>query len=198
MKVFAVSDVHVDYRVNKQWLRGLSSVDYREDILILAGDLTGDLSLLEQCLRSLAIKFHKVLFVPGNHELRVVRDKIKSSLQKFHRVLVISSDCGVWIDVYRQGPLSILPLFGWYDFSFGQPCAKLRDTWSDFRTCIWPDSYTERHIVNYFISRNSAKLATDNQTLISFSHFLPRIDVMPWFTRRSQRYLYPVLGSYLL
>jgi hypothetical protein len=35
-------------------------------------------------------------------------------------------------------------------------------------------------------------------TLISFSHFLPRIDLMPNYIPRAQRWLYPVLGSVTL
>lgn len=198
MKVFAVSDVHVDYRLSKEWLLGLSASDYRKDILILAGDLTDNLQLLEQCFRSLSTKFSKVLFVPGNHELWVVRDKIKTSFQKFDRILEISADCGVSTDIYQQGRFSIVPLFGWYDFSFGKPCAQLKSTWSDFRACNWPDGYGEPEVTDHFISMNTDKLNLTNQVLISFSHFLPRIDLMPAYIHSSQRYLYPVLGSTLL
>lgn len=198
MKVFAISDIHVDYQASRQWLLGLSSLDYRKDTLILAGDLTDDLLLLEQCLRSLSTKFNKVLFVPGNHELWVVRDRIKTSFHKFDKVLKISADCGVSTEVYRQGRLTIVPLFGWYDFSFGAPCDKLKSAWSDFRTCAWPPGYTETDITGYFISKNTSSLHTSNEVLISFSHFVPRIDLMPSFIHPSQRYLYPVLGSVLL
>lgn len=195
MKVFAVSDVHVDYQTNKRWLLGLSSLDYQNDVLILAGDLTDDLHILEQCFRSLSSKFNKVLFVPGNHELWVVRDKTQTSLQKFDRVLEISAACGISTDVYHQGRISIVPLFSWYDFSFGEPCEKLKTTWSDFRICVWPDGYAEQDVTDYFISKNADKLATTNHVLISFSHFLPRIDLMPSYIHPSQRYLYPILGS---
>ena len=197
MKVFALSDVHVDYQASKQWLLGLSTLDYQRDILILAGDLTDDLQLLEKCFRSLSSKFRKVLFVPGNHELWTIRDNIETSFQKFERILEICSDCEIWTDIYQQGRLSIVPLFSWYDFSFGEPCIKLKHTWSDFRTCVWP-GYTELDITRYFISKNTDRLGAFNQVLISFSHFLPRIDLMPSYIHPSQRYLYPVLGSSLL
>ncbi len=42
---------------------------------------------------------------------------------------------------------------------------------------------------------NTATAPTDGGTLISFSHFLPRIDVMPKRIPQKYRYLYPVLGS---
>ena len=40
MKVFAVSDVHVDYAENLAWILGLGYKEYANDILILAGDVT--------------------------------------------------------------------------------------------------------------------------------------------------------------
>ena len=57
MKVFAVSDVHVDYSENREWLLNLSSDKHANDILILAGDLTDNLQLLKKCFLSLVSKF---------------------------------------------------------------------------------------------------------------------------------------------
>jgi len=198
MKVFAISDIHVDHQSNKEWLLGISSQDYKSDILILAGDLTDNLQLLEYCLRNLASKFAKVLFVPGNHELWVARNKDLTSFQKFYEVLKISADCGVLTSTCHIDHLSIVPLFSWYDFSFGQPCEKLRSVWSDFKTCTWTTGYTEREVTDYFLRKNTDTLNTHNNVLISFSHFLPRIDLMPFYIPPSYRYLYPVLGSSLL
>ncbi len=45
MRVFALSDIHIDYHENEQWLSRLSSMDYQEDILILAGDVTDNLRI---------------------------------------------------------------------------------------------------------------------------------------------------------
>lgn len=195
MKVFAVSDVHVDYQVNENWLLGLSSTDYQDDVLILAGDLTDDATLLERCLIRLTRKFRKVMFIPGNHELWVIRDKETSSLDKLKKVLRISADCGVSTNIQRFGELTIVPLFSWYDFSFGEPGSKLNETWSDFRACSWPPEYDEASVTKLFLNMNAGRLETSNRVLISFSHFLPRIDLMPFYIPASFRYLYPVLGS---
>ena len=46
MRVFALSDVHVEYQGNSTWIRNLSDVEFQQDVLILAGDVTHDLSLL--------------------------------------------------------------------------------------------------------------------------------------------------------
>ena len=71
MRVFALSDVHVDYPENLEWVLGLSNIDYQNDVLILAGDVSDDLKKLELVFEALLGKFCKVLFVPGNHELWV-------------------------------------------------------------------------------------------------------------------------------
>jgi predicted phosphodiesterase len=39
MRLFALSDVHVDYEANAEWIRGISASDCRDDVLILAGDV---------------------------------------------------------------------------------------------------------------------------------------------------------------
>lgn len=74
MRIFALSDLHIDYDLNKQWIAQLSTDDYRDDVLILAGDVSDSLLLLEWCLKTLASRFKKVLYVPGNHDLWVIRD----------------------------------------------------------------------------------------------------------------------------
>lgn len=40
MRVFTLSDIHIEYMVNKQWVADLSAIDYRDDVLILAGDIS--------------------------------------------------------------------------------------------------------------------------------------------------------------
>ena len=200
VRVFAISDIHVDYQENREWLSGLSSVDYLEDILILAGDLTDDLQLLEQCFHELSTKFLKALFVPGNHELWVARGKTSAltSIEKYQLVCKVAEANGISMEPFELDSLSIVPLLGWYDFSFGTPCEKLLGGWMDFHACVWPDHLQAPDITRYFLEKNRAYLQTTNRTLISFSHFLPRIDLMPFYIPQSYRYLYPALGSVLL
>lgn len=198
MKVHVVSDVHIDYQENSLWLFNLCHKSYQEDILIIAGDLTDRLTILEQALDNLVTKFRQVLFVPGNHELWVARDKIACSMEKFNQILSLVKKCGASTDVFTLGQLSIVPLFSWYDFTFGQPNKELRHAWADFRTCKWPDGYTEDTITREFLALNLERLTTQNKQVISFSHFLPCIEVMPSFVHPSKHYIYPVLGSNLL
>ncbi|MFT4813170.1 MAG: 3',5'-cyclic AMP phosphodiesterase CpdA, partial [Paracoccaceae bacterium] len=67
MRFFALSDIHVDYSENLNWVEAIDSDAYRDDVLILAGDATDDLALLSRILEGLRLKFGSVLFVPGNH-----------------------------------------------------------------------------------------------------------------------------------
>jgi predicted phosphodiesterase len=196
MRVFALSDVHVDYDVNARWVGGLSMSDYRDDVLILAGDLTDTLPRLEWCLATLAARFKKVLFVPGNHDLWVIRDDPrKDSLQKFDDVCAAVESSGASMQPFRERGLAIVPLLGWYDYSFGEPGEELKATWMDYRACRWPSGFTEEKIAAYFAAFNDKQVTHVHEKVITYSHFLPRIDVMPWFIPGASRLLYPILGS---
>jgi Icc-related predicted phosphoesterase len=102
--------------------------------------------------------------------------------------------------------LTIVPLFSWYDFSFG-PCSDyLKDRWMDFYKCRWGRPYDdlkafserEKAIADYFHALNEPHLKIKNKKIISFSHFMPRIDVMPEHIPTVHQKVYPVLGSWAL
>lgn len=194
MRVFVISDVHIDYTENMEWLFGLSAYDYQDDILILAGDLTESLTLLRESFNHLVTKFRRVLFVPGNHELWIEKDREGHSLEKFEDVCNVAVECDVSIEPYHVGNLSIVPLHGWYDFSFAEPDAMLLDHWMDFRRCKWPEDAKLTDVTEFFLQKNTKHLQTKNETVISFSHFLPRIDLMPPYIPQNYRFVYPVLG----
>lgn len=198
MRVFAVSDIHIDYSENKHWMLNLSNIDYQQDILILGGDVSDKLSLLELCFSELARKFKKVLFVHGNHELWVSREKSFDSMQKFHKVCEIALDNEIVLEPFTEDELSIVPLQSWYDFSFAKPSEQLLKVWGDFHSCRWPNEISCEVITAYFLDRNRPCLDIKNKTLITFSHFLPRIDLMPEYIPERFRYIYPVLGTNLL
>jgi predicted phosphodiesterase len=196
MRVFALSDIHVDYNVNAQWVAGLSATDYRNDVLILAGDVTDSRKLLEWCLTALANKFAKVLFVPGNHDLWVLRDERgKDSLQKFEEVRALVAESGASMEPFHAKGVSILPLLSWYDYSFGQPSEELKGMWMDYRACRWPHGYAEKEITAHFASLNDERITTNGAKVITYSHFMPRMDLLPGFIPNAGRVLFPVLGS---
>lgn len=197
MRVFALSDVHVDYGANAQWIADLSREAFRDDILILAGDVSDDIRLLGQCLSSLAGRFRKLLFVPGNHDLWVARhDPGLTSLDKFDRVLRVAAECGAETAPHVEDGLAIVPLFSWYDYSFGVPGEALRGAWADYFACRWPDGMGATEVTAHFLARNPPRpLVAADATIITFSHFLPRGDLLPVRVLPNGVDLHPVLGT---
>lgn len=197
MRVFALSDVHFDYEVNAIWVGELSNFDYRDDVLILAGDLTHKLSQLGSCLRALVARFKKVLFVPGNHDLWVLGERPnKTSLQKFAEVATTVEVSGASMQPFWTGHVLIAPLLGWYDYSFGQPTDKLREIWMDYHACRWPEHFGPQEVASHFTALNRQRApGAAAARVITFSHFMPRLDLLPAFVRSRHRVLDPVLGS---
>ena len=196
MRIFTVSDLHVDYPENLKWVLELPSDEFAQDVLILPGDVSDSLELLKSTFEVLKSRFGEVLYVPGNHELWVDGTEFECSLEKFHAVMALCQASGVETNVFTAGKLSIVPLLSWYDFSFGEPCAYLKRAWRDFKACRWPAQLqTPVQVCEFFLQRNTAVLETVNDKIISFSHFLPRIDVMPSRIPAHRRRVYPVLGS---
>ena len=196
MRVYALSDIHVDYAENLAWIKALTEAEYRDDLLLLAGDVTDDIGLLEEVLCHLCVCFRQVFFVPGNHDLWVRRDGFACSLAKFTAIEQLCDRLGVETRPVELSGLSIVPLLGWYDFSFGEPDRHLRRAWRDFKACQWPREFgDEQAITAHFLALNEERLNTTNDCLISFSHFLPRLDVMPPQIPQHRRRVYPVLGT---
>jgi predicted phosphodiesterase len=201
MRVFAVSDIHLDYAPNRAWVEQLSEQDYQRDVLILAGDISDRLSLLIDGFEALMRRFATVLYVPGNHDLWVHRENLGDSFEKFEVVREAATSRGIQVTPFRRGSLAIIPLLGWYDYSFGMPDDYLRSAWTDYRACRWPAGYDEATVTRWFIERNPDASLAELQgagEVITFSHFLPRIDLMPDRIPEKHRRLYPILGTALL
>lgn len=198
MRIYTVSDLHIDYELNRKWVFNISDQEYKNDILILAGDITGDLPEMAKVFEKLGNSFKEVLFVPGNHDLWVLRDGSMNSLDKLQIVKDTACDYGIRMQPYTYGTLTIIPLYAWYDFSFGKPTQETVIRWADFRMCKWPAYYDLESITEYFLKLNEANIGLRNETVITFSHFLPRIDVMPYYIPPDKREIYPMLGSELL
>lgn len=196
MKIYAASDLHADYPENLEWVRSLEGEDLQADLLILAGDISDRWETLREVLARLVSSFRAVCYVPGNHELWLREEDPDCSLEKFHAVQALCEELGVVTGVYRGDGFSVVPLLSWYDFSFGEPDRYLRRAWRDFRRCRWPDELGDDPAVSeFFLSRNSGLLDVRDDTVISFSHFLPTLAVMPDRIPMDRRRVYPVLGS---
>ncbi len=192
MRVFAISDIHIDFEENRQWVWNLSQKDYQEDILLVAGDIHSKIPEVAKTFVQLKKCFAQIMFVPGNHDLWTSLEPQYSSLEKFRLLQKTCQEEGIQTTPFSTGKLTIVPLLSWYDFSFGKPTNQVVSSWGDFYRCKWPPEFDMPAITKFFLDENQPLLKSYPGKVISFSHFLPRIDVMPIFSKRD---LFPVLGS---
>jgi predicted phosphodiesterase len=199
MRIFAISDIHIDFQENAQWIRSLSKTEFVEDLLILAGDISDSIYNIAKCFELLSKKFKTVFYVPGNHELWVKSGSPLTSIDKFWELLNLAHDFGIVTQAKTIHEITIIPMFSWYDLSFGLMTDELQRRWMDFTHCKWPEGLdTPAAQNNFFLDKNSLKESPTSETVITFSHFLPRIDLMPHYIPTKFRDIYPVLGSPLL
>ncbi|WP_018415193.1 metallophosphoesterase [Teredinibacter turnerae] len=195
MRLFVLSDIHTDFEENESWLGQLSKTDYLNDALILAGDISDSISRIERCFEQVCKRFEVVFFVPGNHDLWVNRCGSETSLKKFGLLKSMCRQYGIQISRSHIGNTEIIPLLGWYDYSFGSLSPELERAWMDFRNCRWPSELrTTSDVCEYFLSQNSLEKSSAGN-VVTFSHFVPRIDLMPHYIPSRHRVVYPVLGS---
>lgn len=125
MKLYAISDLHLNSEVNRRALAALPN--HPEDWLILAGDTGETEEHLHYALSILTRRFQRLLWVPGNHDLWTLPSD-RSGLRgeaKYRRLVAVCRDYGVLTpeDPYvlwtGEGPQCWLaPLFLLYDYSF--------------------------------------------------------------------------------
>lgn len=172
MRLFATSDLHTDYKENFRWLQELSDTEYRNDALIVAGDVSDRLEIIRETLLLLRSKFRQLFFTPGNHELWVRGMEI-NSLEKFQLVLDLCDELDIATKPVRLEDYWIIPLFSWYDGVF-EPKMK---SWADFHFCKWPADAAP--LSDYFLRLNDPYLKAYDAPVITFSHFIPRHDLLP-------------------
>jgi len=180
MCVFAISDLHTDFKENRLVIEHLPDDTFKEDALIVAGDVADSLEIIEHTLALLRSKFRQVCYVPGNHELWV-RDGAYDSMEKLRRVLELCRRIDVETNPVKVDGLWLVPLFSWYDREFDSD-GDDRDLeelegWADFYFCKWPAGVGD--ICQHFLDMNEANIRRFDAPVISFSHFLPRRDLLP-------------------
>lgn len=125
MKLYAISDLHLNYEENRQALLELPS--YQDDWLIVAGDVGDSFEHFELAWQQLAPRFAQLLWVPGNHDLWTLDDLPETprgearyrelvEICRRYNVLTPEDPYVVWPGA---GPPHVLaPLFLLYDYSF--------------------------------------------------------------------------------
>ena len=194
MRIFALSDIHVDYDDNLAWIKNLSSADYTKDTLLLAGDASHDQDTLADALESLRAKFERIFFVPGNHDLWLRTARFNDSMEKLGAVLKLCQKLDVLTNPARidcggeRTGVWIVPLYAWYEKpeessgslfvpKMGEdPALKM---WADNKEVKWPPFVNGITAAEHFLGLNSRHLDRQYEAaVISFSHFLPRQELM--------------------
>lgn len=135
MKLWAISDLHLDYRTNQGALPELQAGPH--DWLITGGDLCTRPDHLRQALDTMCARFDRVFWVPGNHELWSCpnpdnKDEQLRGVAKYHHLVDVCREFHVltpedpfitWPD--PDNPVVIAPLFIPYDYSFRPPDVPL-------------------------------------------------------------------------
>jgi predicted phosphodiesterase len=127
MRLWAISDLHLGHRVNREALDALPY--FGRDWVVLGGDVGETEEHLEAALSAFARRFARVIWVPGNHELWTVRSaRAGSELRgqaKYEALCALCRRYGaltpedpwpVWTG--EGGPRIVAPLFVLYDYSF--------------------------------------------------------------------------------
>ena len=198
LRVFTISDCHIDSAPNRAWLEAHCP---KPDcgcfhVLVLPGDLTDELGLLDATLRGLSAVFDLVAFTPGNHELWCLRGKATDSVQKLRQVIQLCENTGVRTRPVRlvggAQPVLISPLFSWYsaswdnepDLPYSVP-GDLSERWTDCHAVRWPVEWGSDPDLPEILSTINAPWLVDlaeraaGEILITFSHFLPRQELFP-------------------
>lgn len=191
-RIFAISDVHIDHGPTVvKWAEGISATEFKNDILIVAGDLGDTFNAIKRGLMLFRKKFRRVFYVPGNHDMWIrpntedtTKKKFKDSIVKLLAMFDMCDSIGaemmpaeVMQDVY------VVPLLSWWSCTFSQgdptPDNHVYDSF-----CKWPMGEEGAH--KYFIQWNDhfvRRIQRQQQErgrtgdVITFSHFLPTDDL---------------------
>ncbi|GII85600.1 metallophosphoesterase [Sphaerisporangium siamense] len=128
-RLLAISDIHVAYPENREIvekLRPRSDADW----LIVAGDVGEVAADIEWALDLLKERFATVVWAPGNHELWTPKDdpvrlrgeaRYRYLVEVCRRLGVLTPEDPYPVWTGPGGPVTIVPLFLLYDYTFRPP-----------------------------------------------------------------------------
>lgn len=199
MKLYAISDLHLANKINRDALEALPA--YPEDWLILAGDVGETEAHLHFALRLLTPRFARVLWAPGNHDLWTLptdRSGLRGE-ERYRRLVAVCRAYGVLTpeDPYQVWPGDgqphlVVPLFLLYDYSFrpDDVPAEQAIAWAAAAglACVdeellHPDPYPSRAAwcaerCRYTETRLKAMTATRGLPMVLINHFPLRQDLL--------------------
>jgi 3',5'-cyclic AMP phosphodiesterase CpdA len=125
-KIIGISDIHVGFPENRELVQRLQP-DSPDDWVVVAGDVAELYADIEWALGTLAGRFAKVIWTPGNHELWTLkddpvrlrgRDRYQHLVELCRRLGVVTPEDPYPVWTGEGGPIVIAPLFLLYDYSF--------------------------------------------------------------------------------
>ena len=202
-RVYACSDLHLEHETNAGWLRNLSKRDAR-DAVVVAGDVSDDIVLLEDALRRLRedVGFGEVFYTFGNHEVWLngvdAKRGVEDSAAKIDEIFEMCRRIGVKTSPERVGDgLWIAPIHSYHHRAFDtEPLVEedvpgVERVMNDFRFAKWPDGMDDRtnDVAEYCDALNDVNGAWERflseieqnpgDACVSFSHFVPNIKLIP-------------------
>jgi len=195
-RIWALSDVFFDQHGVPEWCKSLSSSFFRDDVLMLAGNLADSLPQLRFALTVLKSKFRRIFYVPGNHDLWVRRvtlqtiikgEKVKDeqrdmvdSMSKFLEVLQVCDDLGVeTAPAEVAAGVFVVPMFSWYSRDFvGREQRKEKASERDADTKVtidpwikWPFPCGSDDAWKFFMRMNEPALRATLAAKAAFEQF---------------------------
>eukprot|EP00808_Paulinella_micropora_P013457 g61778.t1 len=193
VRVYAMSDLHTDFKANLEWLQSLAMHkpnDYLQSVVIVAGDIADSLDLIEASLKILVSLFHSVFYCVGNHELwirnrssvaaatrqssfsirKAARAEPLAAADSISKFLQIRSTCarlGVWMDPKLvTSDLLIFPLLSWYHASLDSSARKSSIYEEHFdAACIWPAGLSNQDLSGFWLALNEKMIqAAESRT----------------------------------
>ncbi|WP_330460796.1 metallophosphoesterase [Streptomyces sp. NBC_00820] len=125
-QLLAISDLHITYPENRALVERMRP-HTDDDWLIVAGDIAETVADIRWTLTTLADRFRKVLWAPGNHDLWThPKDPVTlRGVARYEHLVALCRELGVTTpeDPYPVwegpgGPVAVAPLFLLYDYSF--------------------------------------------------------------------------------
>eukprot|EP00033_Pygsuia_biforma_P000183 GCRY01000232.1.p1 GENE.GCRY01000232.1~~GCRY01000232.1.p1 ORF type:complete len:343 (+),score=63.53 GCRY01000232.1:185-1213(+) len=112
--IYCISDVHFEYKKNKEWISSLSDSVFKDSVLMIAGDVASKLGLLKEALLAFRKKFKAVVFVPGNHDLWLCKESDGVSAHCLDKLDKIKEVISTLDNVFME-PVKIFRYsrFGW-------------------------------------------------------------------------------------